>query len=818
MRQKKEDYLNIDKCSSCILNGSSIKVPDYGKTSSGVVFVGEAPAHEELIAKKPFVGESGRLLNKVLSVVGINRDETVIANSIKCKLPKLSKKNIRVVLDNCRGFLQNTLIKSKPKLIILLGDIALKQVLRKNTTISKVRGKILWNEEFNCYILPTYHPAYVLRWSRKEYPYISPDTMNGVEFAFLNDLKLAKEFMDSNFTPKKHFIETANYNLFHTKDLPLFSKGVFAFDVEWNTNGEVIGISFSNEPNNALVYIPYTSKNCRKHILKLLTNEKTIKVVANRPIDELMLYKTHGIKVNGVIHDVFLMAHLVDENIHISLESLADIYCGMKGIKDLSEGNREDLQKLSQPKFVQYAGADADATYKLYLELKKRLMNEPIVLKYYVNFLQPISNMLFDLKQTGCKIDVQKLKENHRFFEEEINKLHDEIIQMMPKNLREKYSDNLSLTRNNILIDWLFLDRKGLKLKPKQFTKNENLPSVTKDHLSLFSGHEVIDKIIQYKKLIKLQSTYIVSMYDYIHNDGRIYPDTFLYRTVTGRTAMTSPPIHQIPQRGSEYVSKIKELFVADDGFKMIAMDLSQSELRIMAWQANEKRLLDAFENGEDPHRLTASYITGKPVDKVTKEERQSAKGVNFGFIYGMSAESFVDYARTEYGVTITLNEAIEFRRKYFELFPSIAGYHVAVETFLREHGFIYSPLGRKRRLPAIFSPNREEQSSAKRKAINMRIQSFSSDLCLLGMYLFNEHIKKHKLTDKCKLLWSIHDAIFIQAKEDFVEEAIKLLYHCLTYRTKEYIYKNFNLVVNYRIEAEAKVGNSWADLKQINI
>jgi DNA polymerase-1 len=176
-----------------------------------------------------------------------------------------------------------------------------------------------------------------------------------------------------------------------------------------------------------------------------------------------------------------------------------------------------------------------------------------------------------------------------------------------------------------------------------------------------------------------------------------------------------------------------------------------------------------------------------------------------------------MQYAKDMYGVSYTLEEAEEIRNSYFKAYPAIAGYHNRIKAFLKNQGYVESPLGRRRRLLKIHSDDNSEQADAERKAVNFPIQSFSSDLGLLGMKLFYDaYISNPKLKSKIKLMWFIHDAIFFQAEEDVVEEAIALAKECLSKRTSEYIHKHFGFIVGYPIEAEAKIGDNWANLKEI--
>jgi DNA polymerase-1 len=289
-----------------------------------------------------------------------------------------------------------------------------------------------------------------------------------------------------------------------------------------------------------------------------------------------------------------------------------------------------------------------------------------------------------------------------------------------------------------------------------------------------------------------------------------------LYRTVTGRTSIIDPPIQQIPQRG-EYRDLILDIFVAEEGWLFGSRDLSQSELRIMGWLAQDPVIMDALKKGIDLHTLTASNVMRIPLDKVTKSDRQKAKPINFGFIYGMQASTFVEYAKDEYGIVYTLKEAEQFREAYFNTYKAIRGFHNYMSRVVSENGFVYTPLGRKRRLPGIHSKDYALRSMAIRQAINTPVQAFSSDLALLGMKLFQDAIESSStLRGNVKILWFKHDEIFFTAKKEVMNEAMKVLKSCMEHRVKVYIHKHFGLVVDYPIETDGKVGKSWWRLKPV--
>lgn len=797
-------------CNGCPFDGTSKKIPDILSLNNNkrILIIGEAPHTEEIEKGKPFVGASGLLLNRLLTFVGLSREDVSIGNVIKCFKPDNTPASvIASVLKFCRPHIEQTIIQTKPELIIVLGKVAYQSLFGKRDAINNHIGKFYNLPEFDTVAFITVHPSYVLRGGcHQDFPFIDESLMSYRERLMFNSFKLLKEYLTDGHVSS--LLQKAVYRKLSDKDLLTLVESAkrFAYDIEWHPEtGQILGISFANDKGMIGFY-----NNMNLHTLKYVFSKDTTKIVANRSADESKLREI-GITIKGKTHDVFLLAHLLDENMpNIKLSELSRIYLNIP--LDDKKSTREKITTLSEQELIEYGCRDSDITLKLFNVLAPRLKKDEKLLRYYGRFIMPISEMLSEMSSYSFKIDTKKLKENDAIMRSELSRIHNELISELPDRLKKKYSDNLSLTRSALIRDFLFT-KAGLNFKPIKFTQKTNEPTVSIDHIKHFD-HPWIAKYLEYNKLETLHSRYILPLYKILDNDGRIKIQTFLYRTVSGRV-VSNPPIQTIPQRG-KYVDLIRELYTVEDGYLMGARDLSQSEVRIMAWQANEKNMLNVFRNKGDIHKFVASSILRIPESEVTKEDRQKAKSFVFGFLYGMQAESFVEYALDEYGIKYSLEEAVEFRERFFNLFPSILGYHNAIKMFLRKHGYVRSPLGRIRRLPSIRSMSYSEKLKAERQAINFPIQSFSSDIGLIAMYLFWLETKKDPRLRNVKLMWFIHDAIFFQAPENVMDYAMKKLKSCMEYKTYDYVRNHFKFNINYPIASEGKIGKSWASLNEI--
>lgn len=284
---------------------------------------------------------------------------------------------------------------------------------------------------------------------------------------------------------------------------------------------------------------------------------------------------------------------------------------------------------------------------------------------------------------------------------------------------------------------------------------------------------------------------------------------------------MLHPAIQTIPQRG-EFAPLVKSAFVADRGWYLGARDLAQSELRIIGWLAGDPNILGALRDGIDLHTKTAMVVTGKPISDISKLDRQRAKPVGFGYVYGMQANKFKAYAKANYNVDFTQEEAEEFRRRFFSApngYYRLPIYHAEMIRKAQQLGYVESVLGRRRNLIKIGSKDRMERGEAERQAINFPVQSFSSDLGLLGMMLFWEEVKTLSLLkDKVRPMWFIHDAILFQAKEKVFDRAMRLLKECMEERAPEYIKKNFGVTLGYVVGSDGKRGLSWASMEDYHV
>ena len=821
MAKKKKKEEQILDCNSCPYK-TFIKCPYELRENTDIIIVGEAPGSEEIEHKppKPFIGASGKLLFGTLKkVCGLYRNNVSIANALKCMGDNKNIKEFNLALKCCR---QNVIIaieRIKPKLIIAFGSNALKQILGNGQKILSKSGNFFWSEEFNCWVLASIHPSYALR---NGVSLSRLDNSSTASRIWLNTFRSLNQFIKNGYSPKK--IDTSNYKELTEKDKDeILNSRVVAIDYE--TNGlnpfssevKLISLSFTIKEGKSRVILDFERE--KEFIKQVLTNPDITKVVANRPFEELFTYKKLGYHIKGKVHDVLTMAHIVNEDNcqSYSLEQVAELYANMPNIKEVAEGQRETLENADRDLIIRYNGVDTDATFRTYKKLAEILSKEDTLKRYYFKLIKPAQDMYAKISLRGFPIDLMYVRQLENELREVAEGLEKEALDLLPESIKEKYKDKLRLTIPSLIIDYLFLHKDGLRFKPTEFTEKTGLPTTSEKHLKQFQyKSRFVNLLLRWKKANKILSTYFKMIYEAVNpEDSKIYPQTLFIATKTGRLVIKNPSLQVIPQRG-EFAPYIKKIFKAPEGYYIFERDLGQSELRIMGWLANCKNILKALHNNIDLHKQTANLILGIPLDKVTKQQRQSCKAINFGFIYGAMPRTFQEVAKNDYGIDFTLEEATKLREKYFKVYPEVLQFHKKVISFARRIGYVSSPLGRRRHLYNINSEDFWLRSEAERQAINFPIQSFSSDLNLIAQILLEKYIRKEGLEDEIQTLFLIHDAMFGIVREDKVKLAQWLTKQAMEVWSKEYIKKYFDVDVDYPIASEFAYGKSWDDLKEV--
>jgi len=852
----------MKRCSNkdCPLYGQK-EVPYSGNKKAKTVWIGESPGHEEVEAGRPFVGDSGKLARKGCVNAGLNWSSILIMNSARCRINKneLAVKEITQILKCCRPKVEAALRLVKPRVIVATGDFALRQILRKSG-ITKARGKWVWSKEFDCWVLPIFHPAYILR-------------NMALKPLFFSDLEFLVEFVKNKYQPPS-VEEDVHYSegLLPLKDGHAYGVDTETQGLDW-TDPNHLCISFSvsdrkgygsnvrlfeecseEDADFFIVWdrVSHGSKNSEPVDVWVRRSEgfDTKMVVLRRFLEDpnIKLYMMNGnfdvhvfrrlfnehwsgydLQIQGYAMDVQAAANILEENIYkmASLDFLQQSFTDMRhdyNAEFIKTYNKADMLSVPNEALVVYAASDADTTRRVAVRLKKELLAEPSLGRYFVQFTMPTLQALAMMEEYGAMIDEDALPAVKDDVHGLMLNAQKEAWKVAPKKVKDAHKKKgLKLTRDGFVRDVLF-DEDGFGMKPVKMGKSK-VPSIDKNTRTELLERRIpknaqtfLHRYSEWSEYHTLFTRYLNGFEKWIKNDGRIHTSLSLTTAVNGRVASSSPNLQNVPKR-SKSAKRIRQLIVALPKHLLLAADASQAELRWMAHVANEPEMIRIFKDtARDIHTETAKSLSVTAWDILTESDiavaRRNAKAVNFGLLYGMRVYGFMRYAKTEYGLDLTQEQAENWIEIFFSKYGGVRTYHkVAVEECLRL-GHVESPLGRRRRLPEIYSKDRMLRGNAERMAINHKISSPSSDTVLIAN---NElHRKKLLNPDECRAILFIHDELVFEVKDNSkVQDYAKVIKHEMENPPLE---KKFGVKLRVPLAAEVKVGRNLADLEELEV
>ncbi|BBB33057.1 DNA polymerase I [Thermotomaculum hydrothermale] len=571
-----------------------------------------------------------------------------------------------------------------------------------------------------------------------------------------------------------------------------------AFDTE-TCNLDIVspklaGISFSFEKNKGY-YIPLISEN--KEILPtqtvisllkpVLENEKIKKCGHNLKYDYQVL-KGHGIEVKGIEDDSMILSYLLNSNLRQhNLDDAARDYLDYTTIKykELTEDKKLSFCDLPAEKVYKYSSEDSDVALQL-TNLLKNKVKELNMEDLYKNIEMPLVKILAEMELNGVLVDRDFLEKLSKEFEEKLKKLEMEIFE----EAGCQFNINSPKQLGEVLFEKLQLPVLKKTKKTKSYsTSHEILEQLANDF-------KIARLIVDYRKFGKLKSTYVDALPKLIHpKTGRIHTSYNQTVTATGRLSSSNPNLQNIPAR-TEEGKRIREAFIAPEGYKLISADYSQIELRVLAHLSGDKTLIEAFKKGADIHSETASQLFGVSADKVTSELRAKAKAINFGIIYGKKEYSLSQ----ELG--ITPKEAKDFIQSYFEKMPSVKEFIENTIENAKKEGFVKTMFGRIRYVPEFKSNNFNIRQHGERIAINTVIQGTAADIIKIAMINLDKRLRD--LKESAKLIMQVHDELIFEVKEENIEKISKIV--------KEEMENAADLTVPLTVNIS--IGNNWAEAK----
>ena len=542
----------------------------------------------------------------------------------------------------------------------------------------------------------------------------------------------------------------------------------FAFDTETdsldNHNARLVGFSFATEPGVA-AYVPVAHDyidapeqlSCERvlELLKpLLESESARKVGQNLKYDRGVL-QNYGVELRGIAFDTMLESYILDSVAgRHDMDSLSDRWLKHKTItfEEIAGKGKNQLtfNQIALEEAGRYAAEDADVTLQLHLKMWPKLEKEKGPRHVFETIEMPLVPVLSRVERNGVKIDPAVL---HRHSEELTLRLA-ELEQKAHEIAGEPF--NLSSTKQ---LQTILFEKQGIK--PLKKTPG-GAPSTSEEVLEELALDYPLPKVIlQYRGLAKLKSTYTDKLPLMINpKTGRVHTSYHQAVTATGRLSSTDPNLQNIPVRNEEG-RRIRQAFIAPEDYVIVSADYSQIELRIMAHLSRDKGLLTAFADGLDIHRATAAEVFGLPLESVSGEQRRSAKAINFGLIYGMSA----------FGLSRQLNiprkESQKYMDLYFERYPGVREYMERTRQQAKEQGYVETLDGRRLFLPDIKSSNAARRAGAERAAINAPMQGTAADIIKRAMIAVDAWLEKEQ--PRVKLIMQVHDELVFEVHKDDV-------------------------------------------------
>ena len=570
----------------------------------------------------------------------------------------------------------------------------------------------------------------------------------------------------------------------------------YCFDTETTSVdsmvAELVGLSFSIKKGEAY-YVPVgENQNEAKELVakfKSIFEDSKKEVIAQNLKYDLTVLKNYGVELRGKFFDTMIAHYLLEPDQKHGMDILAETYLSYKpqsiveliGKKGKNQGSMRDVEV---EKVVEYAGEDADITFQLKGVFDKLLGTDELR-TLFDEVEMPLISVLAAMEYEGINLDCNNLAEFSKELAISLIDLSKEITDLATTEFNIDSPKQLG----QVLFEVLKIDEKAKKTKTGQYSTSEETLA------KLASKHEIIPKVLEYRSLKKLKSTYVDSLPDLVNTKtGRIHTNYMQTVAATGRLSSNSPNLQNIPIR-TEKGREIRKAFIPrDKDYQLLAADYSQIELRIIAALSGDEGMIDAFKNGIDIHSVTASKVFDVALEEVDRDMRSKAKTVNFGIIYGISA----------FGLSQRMNigrkEAKVIIDNYFEKYPGIKKYMDDSITFAKEHGYVETIMKRRRYLKDINGKNAIMRGFAERNAINAPIQGSAADVIKVAMINLQKELLDQNF--KSKLLLQVHDELVFDVYKDEVERIKPLI--------KEKMEQAIEMVVPLTIEMD--IASNWLE------
>jgi DNA polymerase-1 len=779
--------------------------------------IGDAPQPHDARAGEYLTGKIGQTLTQDLKSVGVS--DFYYTGIVKCQPPD-GRKPEPAELRACAGYLQEEIKQQKPKFVLVIGATATKAVV-KSANLSSVVGKFI--EKDGIVYVPCYSPAYVLRDPSKE-----PEYKRVLRrFGDLCQGKADLEWVE----PRIRIIDRSNLDEF---------MGLYQSEPESVCDLETTGLDWyakDSKVNCAGFYLPKSDScwvlplhkaptlpfDAQRKLLHWMMNQNIPVTNQNWKFDSLWLWEKYQVSFY-LKDDTMLMHYNLDENTPHGLKENARLWMNAPDYDLTTSEKKGNVEAI---KLFTYCGRDCYRTYRLAKLFRKMMMQDSETRNIYQHLTLPAARMYEVIEREGHHVNLKRRAE----------------VKSQLEGLMKAAEDKLNAMAG-VTVNWNSPTQVGkilygkLGMVPTVFT-DKGAPSTGEAALAELDGHPVVELLNDYRSHQKMLSTYIDGWDEYMVGD-KLFLGTKLHGTVTGRY---SSRMHTVPRDGT-----IRNLIEAPEGWTFIQGDLSQAELRVIAIVSQDPELVKCYNENIDVHwrttlgilrmggsdadllmaRNTVAEDRGDcdgmnmmaildhleamgpdaaiAIDKRWKEKRKQSKGVNFGYVYGMGATKFCEYAKLKYEWDVSHQESSDIRDGFFATYSSLPLWHDRQRSMVKIDGFVRSLSGRKRRLPGVWSPDRMVKSEAERQAINSPVQGFIGDLKVMGMLSIYNNLQAPDLGAKLRIKGEVHDSILMWVRNEHLDEMLPKIKQCM--EQPEWL-AQFGIELPVPIVADIEVG-TW--------
>src|SRR3989338_7566709 len=639
---------------------------------------------------------------------------------------------------------------------------------KKREMLEKFKDQALLSKK-----LVTLHCDVPLQFSLKDFK--TKEVNQDVLVKLFSELEFRKLLQELGFKSeelkKKSSIERNYKSIVTQKDFEallkkLSSSSYFVFDTETTSlnprEAQVVGLSFAyslDSKTHEACYVPIGHKEGKQvpaqrvlgKLKPLFESSQIQKGGQNIKYDTLVL-ASQGIEVSGIAEDSMIASYILNPAEPHNMDALSLKYLEHQTISyeevTMQDKKQVTFDHVSIDLATQYSGEDADVTYRL-IELLKKKLKEEKRFSLYEEIEMPLVSILVQMEREGVKVDIPFLKKMSEELGRDMYSFEQEVYKIAGEEFNIQSPKQLS----HILFEKLNLPTKRKTKKGGAFSTNVDVLT------QLAQAHPLPAKILSYRELAKLKSTYVDALVELsdpkTHRVHTSYNQTI---AETGRLSSSDPNLQNIPIR-SDLGQKLREAFITESGCELLSSDYSQVELRLLAHLSQDETLILAFKEDQDIHTKTAREVFGMFPEMVTSEMRRMAKAINFGLIYGLSAYGLSQQLK------ISVSQAQEYIDRYFSRYPKVKSYIEATIQEAKEKGYVDTMLGRRRYLPDLKSANPQLRGMAERMAINTPIQGSAADLIKKAMIAIFKELQSQKL--KTKMILQVHDKIIFEVRSE---------------------------------------------------